>query len=102
MFSPPTARGQVFDGHRYDVMNLLGAKPAEALPSLHASGASTLGTGVVSGTPSPLDKGTGRPWHPDNPLFWFGMLAAVTFGLIGASTAVRVGPFKGSVSAGRS
>ena len=101
MFTAPTARGQVFDGLHYDALNLLGAKPSAAIPSLHAPGASTLGTGVVAGTPSPLDRNGAKPWHPDNPLFWFGVLGAVTFGLIGASTAVRVGPFKGAIAAGK-
>ena len=40
------------------------------------------------------------PWHPESPLFWFGMLAAVTLGLIAASTSVRIGPFRASAAAG--
>jgi hypothetical protein len=34
------------------------------------------------------------PWSVHNPLFWFGVLAAATFGLIAGSTSigVRVGP----------
>lgn len=39
--------------------------------------------------------------HPDHPLFWFGTIALVTFGLIGGSTHLRVGPFKASASAGK-
>ena len=42
------------------------------------------------------------PWSPDHPLFWFGAVAAFTVGLIGASTHLRVGPFKADASLGRS
>lgn len=41
------------------------------------------------------------PWSPRNPLFWFGVVAAATFGLMGYSTTVRVGPAKGSVELGK-
>lgn len=100
MLTPPSSRGVIFDGLHYDALNQLGAKPAQAIASFHAPGASTLGSGLVGGE-SPLEAHTGQPWHPDSPLFWFGMLAAVTFGLIGASTAVRVGPFRAGVTAGK-
>lgn len=39
--------------------------------------------------------------HLDHPFFWFAALAAVTFGLIGGSTHLRVGPFKAGASAGK-
>jgi hypothetical protein len=97
---PPVARGVQFDGTSYDALNLLGAKPSEALPGYRPV-IPTLGTGVVSATGSSLDANSDKPWHPDSPLFWFGMLAAVTFGLIGASTTVRLGPFRGQLGAGR-
>ena len=37
-----------------------------------------------------------KPWHPDSPLFVFGVLAAATFGLMAFSTSgtVRVGKTK--------
>ncbi len=39
------------------------------------------------------------PWHPDSPLFWFALLAAVTIvGLAGASIEVR-GPEHTAVGA---
>lgn len=41
------------------------------------------------------------PWSPRNPLFWFGVVAAATVGLMGYSTTVRVGPAKGSVEIGK-
>lgn len=40
------------------------------------------------------------PWSPDNPLFWFGVLAAVSVGLMGYSTTVRVGPAKAGIQLG--
>jgi hypothetical protein len=40
------------------------------------------------------------PWSPDNPLFWFGLLAAASIGLMGYSTTVRVGPAKAGVEIG--
>jgi hypothetical protein len=42
-----------------------------------------------------------NPWSPANPLFWFGALAALTFGLAAVSTTVRVGGAKASVSLGK-
>lgn len=36
-----------------------------------------------------------------NPLTWFGLLAAATFGLIGFSSTARVGKARGSVSLGK-
>lgn len=41
-----------------------------------------------------------QPWNPSNPLFWFGAIAAVTFGLMAFSTSVRVGKTTASVSLG--
>lgn len=40
------------------------------------------------------------PWSPENPLFWFGVVAAVSVGLMGYSTTVRVGSAKAGVSIG--
>lgn len=101
LFPPPAARGVPWDGASYDALNLLGAKPAGMLGG-HAPAVSTLGTGLVSGSDSPAEGQWAKPWHPDSPMFWFGTLLAVTFGLIGVSTSVRVGPFKGALSAGKS
>lgn len=55
-----------------------------------------------SGGPSAADAGAEKPWHPDSPLFWFGVVLAATLGLIGAATSVRVGPIKASTSVGKS
>ncbi len=41
-----------------------------------------------------------NPLHPDNPLFWFGLIGAATFGLMAFSTSVRVGKATASVAVG--
>lgn len=41
------------------------------------------------------------PWSPDSPLFWFGILAAASVGLMGYSTTVRVGPAKAGLEIGK-
>jgi hypothetical protein len=38
---------------------------------------------------------------PQHPMFWFGCFALVTVGAIGASTHLRVGPFKADLDAGK-
>jgi hypothetical protein len=40
-------------------------------------------------------------FHPAHPFFWFAVIAGVTFGAIGASTHLRVGPFKAGLDAGK-
>lgn len=42
-----------------------------------------------------------HPWSPASPLFWFGVLAAITLGLAAVSTSVRVGPVKAGVQLGK-
>ena len=56
----------------------------------------------LSAVPSPSAGAAAeaQPWHPDNPLFWVGLIGGVTFGLMAFSTNVRVGSFKAGVSAG--
>lgn len=46
-------------------------------------------------------SGVPHPASPDHPLFWFAAFAGVTLGLIGASTHLRVGPFRAGFDAGR-
>ncbi len=38
---------------------------------------------------------------PENPLFWFGAIGAVTFGLMAFSTSVRVGKTTASLNLGK-
>lgn len=57
----------------------------------------------LAAVPSP-SAGTAReltPWDPSSPMFWIGVLGAVTFGLMAVSTTVRVGPAKGTLSVGK-
>lgn len=56
-------------------------------PAIHSSG------GPPAFAQSPL-------YHPDHPLFWVAGIVLVTFGFIGANSAIRVGKFKASVNAG--
>lgn len=51
-------------------------------------------------TPAEGAEAASQPWNPENPLFWFGVLAFVTFGLMAVSTTVRVGGARASVSLG--
>ncbi len=84
---------------RFDPLHIYGVRPpgaangtvVEPMPGMEGNAG-----------PSLLEAAGDRPWHPDSPLFWFGILLATTFGLIGASTAIRVGPFRASASAGKS
>ncbi len=94
----PTARGVVVPGgyDTVDPYNLLGVKPAGMLNAHQVAPNSSL----ASASASLIEANGARIWHPDNPLFWFGGLLAVTLGLIGAATSVRVGPFKASLGAG--
>lgn len=50
----------------------------------------------------PSEDDDRNPLSPQGPLFWFGVIAAAAVGLMYASTTVRVGPVKASVSAGSS
>ena len=39
-------------------------------------------------------------WHPDNPVFWVGAIAAAAMGLIGFTVTGRAGPVRASAGAG--
>lgn len=52
-------------------------------------------------TPAEGAAAAGSLLSPDNPLFWFGALAAITLGLAAFSTTVRVGPAKASLNLGK-
>jgi hypothetical protein len=58
-------------------------------------------TGLASvATPSTAGANAESPFHPDNPLVVFGVVAALTFGLMAFSTSVRVGGTTASMSIG--
>ncbi len=67
------------------------------------AGANTVTRDQSAAAPSagPAMSSKEPPWSPRNPLFWFGVLAAATFGFMGYSTTVRVGPAKAGVSVGK-
>lgn len=59
------------------------------------------GSPGLSGLAGPSSAiGQASLYHPDHPLFWVGAIVLVTFGLIGANSAVRIGKFKARVEAG--
>lgn len=53
-------------------------------------------------TPSQGHADAGKLWHPSSPMFAFGVLGALTFGLMAFSTSgsVRVGKTKLSAAVG--
>lgn len=51
-------------------------------------------------TPSEQGQAAGKLFSPENPLFAFGVIAALTFGLMAFSTSVRVGKTSATVSVG--
>lgn len=68
-------------------------------PSPAAGGQPTV---ELSAVPSPAAGAdvTGKPWHPDNPLFWLGAIGACTFGLMAFSVNGRVGNARAGISVG--
>ena len=67
--------------------------------------ASATASGLTAlSTPSERGAAVARPWSPESPMFAFGCLAALTFGLMAFSTSgtVRVGKTKltGAVGVG--
>lgn len=70
------------------------------------------GGSFLSGKPQQSDEarelapaagpaGKQSPFSPSHPLFWFGVVAAASVGLMAYSTSVRVGPASASVSLGK-
>lgn len=58
----------------------------------------TSAAAAVAGPPKP---GAGGTWSPREPLFWFGVIAATSLGLMAYSTTVRVGHTEVSASIGQ-
>lgn len=52
-------------------------------------------------TPAVGDAAQASPTSPENPLFVFAVIAALTFGLMAFSTSVRVGDTTAAVSVGK-
>lgn len=75
-----------------DFTPLMGPGPASNTPTAAAS--------LV--TPSAAEQSAARVLSPENPLLAFGVLAALTFGLMAFSTSVRVGHTSAKLSIGDS
>lgn len=52
-------------------------------------------------TPSKLGADQAKLTSPENPLFWFAVIGAVTFGFMAFSTEARVGPVKAGLAVGK-
>lgn len=95
------ARGFVVDHDWSSVRpsRLLGTTPPSLLPSGAGNASSS---SMAAATGAAAEEGMfSAPWHPDSPLFWFGVLTAVTLGLIGVTVTGRAGPIRGEFSADR-
>lgn len=73
-----------------DFAALLEPGPASNVPTAQSS--------MV--TPSAAEQAATKALNPENPLLAFGVLAAVTFGLMAFSTSVRVGHTSASLKLG--
>jgi len=82
--------------------------------SAYAQTGLVMGQGTPASTAPGAIPGIGRATGPaasvtpssglltlKNPLTWFGLLAAATFGLIGFSSTARVGKARGKLSLGK-
>lgn len=76
------------------------ASAAYGLPSIQDVGATPDATPLASIATAAGDDAS-KAWHPDSPLFWLGIIGALTFGFAFLSTTVRVGPARATVSAGK-
>ena len=57
-------------------------------------------SGAANGAITGRESNIASAVHPDNPMLWLVGLGAVTLGLIGFSTHVRVGKISAGVDAG--
>lgn len=79
---------------------LMGPEKFGIPSSAPASNAPTSQASMV--TPSAAAQAASKALNPENPLLAFGVLAAVTFGLMAFSTSVRVGKTSASLKIGDS
>lgn len=75
----------------FDAQSLYGASPQAPSFSAPAPVTQAMSTGD-------LPTGLAGLCHPDNPLFWFGAVLAVTLGAVGVAGSVRLGRAKVSAS----
>lgn len=80
-----------------DRYRLYGSNPGSSAP-MQASGLTALPT------PAQSFANEAKQWHPSSPMFAFGALAALTFGLMAVSTSgsasVRLGKTVATIGAG--
>lgn len=83
----------------------VGAERYRLFGGTPATAAAVQGTGLHA-LPTPAESygQEGKPWHPSSPLFAFGVVAALTVGLMAVSTSgsasVRVGKTVATVTGG--
>jgi hypothetical protein len=73
-----------------DLSPLLGSAPASQTP--------TSLTGLA--TPGERSQNAARAFHPDSPLFAFGLLLALATGFMAVGTSARVGNARGALTIG--
>ena len=83
---------------------------SELMPAPAYGYASTAGTAPAANTPtggldalstpSARSLSAAKLFSPENPLFWFGVATALTFGFAAFSTSVRVGKAGAALSVG--
>lgn len=83
-----------------DLSELMGPEKYGIPASGPASNVPTAQASMV--TPSAAGAAAAKVLSPENPLFAFGVLAAITFGLMAFSTSVRVGGTSASLKIGDS
>lgn len=87
----PMAFGDMFDP--WNSLGLSGSGPRGA------SGSSSIPGVERAAGPGKFDS-MAKPWSPDSPMFWVGVLLAAAVGLIGFATELRVGPARASAKLG--
>jgi hypothetical protein len=85
-----------------DLSELMGPPAYGYASSAGTAPAANTPTGGLHGlsTPSARSLASAKLLSPENPLFWFGVAVAVTFGAAAFSTSVRVGKAGASLSLG--
>ncbi|MCL1872158.1 MAG: hypothetical protein FWF90_17350 [Promicromonosporaceae bacterium] len=84
-------------------MNTVYAPTGPARYGLNTAGPKSNATTELNAMATPADgvAKTGGLLSPSNPLFWFGVVAAVTLGLASVSTSVRAGDASAAFKVGK-
>jgi hypothetical protein len=70
-------------------------------PGIAPATTTAAATPALSSSSGPGVTGAVPLWSPQNPFFWFGAVAAVTIGLIGANAHLRVGSARVGADVGK-